>query len=357
MITELQNDFLALLKAGLWQKSCDTLSTEPDWDRIFNLAGEQTVIGIISDGIRILGAEELLQEEQASKFIESVANDAAKFYKINSLQERVCKLFKDNGIEFRIVKGSEAASNYPKPYLRTCGDIDVLLPNNDYLKARELVKPLSIGEDGDYDYAAHKGYYLEDGEVELHGTLHPDIGERIDEVLDQMQLELFAGTVNVSTFNAFYYFIHCLQHLFFEGLGLRQLADLTMLLAKHEEDIDTTYLNSRLMDAGLEYEWEVFICFAHLYLGLEPSAFPCEQTTGQIRRAAEDLWAICIKRGNMGFYSADKVTTEHFWVRKLQKLRKTAVEWRAHRHISPNIANQRLKRDLKKYFHLNEPDS
>ena len=48
-----EKEFLELLKAGLWNAPLDLsmFSSQTDWERILQLAKEQTVMGVITDGL------------------------------------------------------------------------------------------------------------------------------------------------------------------------------------------------------------------------------------------------------------------------------------------------------------------
>ena len=49
-----EKEFLALLKAGLWGSEPDVsmFGKDTDWDMVYQLTKEQTVVGIVTDGAK-----------------------------------------------------------------------------------------------------------------------------------------------------------------------------------------------------------------------------------------------------------------------------------------------------------------
>ena len=97
--------FYALLRGGLWEK--EVLLEEygsVDFNRIFEIAKEQTVIGLVAAGMEHV-IDRTITKEDAAKFIHSVV----KAEKINkAMNEYIAKLItylRDKGVSPLLVKG------------------------------------------------------------------------------------------------------------------------------------------------------------------------------------------------------------------------------------------------------------
>ena len=91
------------------------------------------------------------------------------FDKFLALKDEIIRLFTESNIPFYFIKGMEIYSLYPKPSLRTLGDIDLIVTSKDYKKAKEI---LSNNGFTIFNIAKHHAEFKKNGLiVELHHTL------------------------------------------------------------------------------------------------------------------------------------------------------------------------------------------
>ena len=312
-IPEEDRDFFILLRIGLWQRVEEELSPSPDWPYIYRLSCEQTVQGIVADGIGLYKTKYScnIPTDINEQFLSAVAQIVRRNHQINKKQAEINRLFDEQSIKFYVVKGQEAAMNYPKPMLRCSGDIDYIMPLNHLRLAQNLLTPLATNIEPYEEYLQHQGFMLGDIEVELHGALHPRLGKRIDRVLDRLQEELFNGTVSYDTFNAVYVLLHCLQHFHWSGLGLRQILDWTMLLAT-SKDIDPVRVQKAISDMHIKQEWSNFLCFCVKWLEMKTS-LPGQNNSESI---PAQIWQHAKSGGNMGHHKEKKERIPNTLIRK-----------------------------------------
>lgn len=98
-----------------------------------------------------------------------------------------------NDIYTLLVKGQGVAQCYEKPLWRLCGDVDLLLSENNYKKAKKLLLPLANSHEEEYAYTRHLGMNLYGWEVELHGNLRGELTNRIDKELDSITKKMLSG--------------------------------------------------------------------------------------------------------------------------------------------------------------------
>ena len=136
--------FFAVVRAGLWADAESTDSRNfgfvesVDWVDIYRLAEEQSVIGVVLAGIERLRNDDtnlsvpqelLLQWIGEVQMLEQQNKAMNKF--IAGLIERLRKA----DIYSLLVKGQGIALCYERPLWRACGDVDLLLSEDNYNKA------------------------------------------------------------------------------------------------------------------------------------------------------------------------------------------------------------------------------
>lgn len=336
-IPQQDKDFFILLRTGLWQTVTEPLSAAPDWPYIYKLACEQTVQGIVADGVAIYRSkypQTQVPQKVMDDFFSQTAQIVRRNYIINQKQAEICQLLHTAGIPFYVVKGQEAAKNYPKPMLRCSGDIDYLIPIDQFQAAKDLLASKADRMEDENDYLVHVGLFFGDIEVELHGSLHPNLGDRIDKVIDKAQEDLFKGVINYETFNTIYIFLHCLQHFHWSGLGIRQITDWCMLLAS-SKDVDYNRVQQAIASMGIQTEWDVFLSFCKDWLG-EEGAVKLSRSLNHLNPS--QIWHEAKAGGNMGHHKAPKERISNTLIRVTSAWINIFITYFKHKSISPNIS-------------------
>ena len=317
---ELDNNlqaFFALVRAGLWAdlESTDIRnhgSTEPvNWDKIYQLAEDQSVIGVVLAGFERSGVKPpqylLLQWIGEVQILEQQNKSMNKF-----IAEMVEKL-REKDIIALLVKGQGIAQCYERPLWRQCGDIDFLMTPPDYERSKSIISLYADFEEPEVKYRLHKSYHLKEWEVELHGNMRGWFLNKVDRVIDQVQDEAFGdkqyrkwdnnGTIVLLPSidnDIIFVFAHILQHFFVEGIGLRQICDWCRLLWTYKSEIDDSLLESRLRSAGMMSEWKAFAAFAVDYLGMPAEAMSLYSSENKWTKKANGILEFILKTGSFG---------------------------------------------------------
>ena len=213
-----------------------------------------------------------------------------------------------------LVKGQGIAQCYDRPLRRASGDVDLLLNDTNYEKAKKVLIPLADGVEQEYKSFKHIGMTL-NGEyvVELHGTMHSRLSKRIDRGIDEAQNDVFFGgsvrswqNGNTQVFlpradeDVIFVFTHILHHFYIEGIGLRQICDWCRLLYRYRSELDLRLLESRIRKMGLLTEWKAFAAFAVEYLGMPIEAMPLFNESENQHRKTEHILKFVLESGNFG---------------------------------------------------------
>ena len=160
----------------------------------------------------------------------------------------------------------------------------------------------------------HREYHIDGWTVELHGTMHTNLSRGIDRRIDKVQEDVFYGGNIRSWINGetqvflpradedvVFVFTHILQHLFLEGIGLRQICDWCRLLYTFRDKLDLRVLGDRISRMGLMTEWKVFASLAVQYLGMSETAMPMfGSNVHEFKSEAARPMDFVLKVGNFG---------------------------------------------------------
>ena len=336
MIDNTIESFFALVRAGLFpvhdegfmvlgqakrqSRANESLFQDVEWEKVYQLAQEQSVLGLVLAGIEQYKNLNVLETSGTSE--RARANLDVNIPKVLLLQwigevqviekqnkdmdafiaELIEKLRKKD-IYAILVKGQGIAQCYEKPLWRSSGDVDLLLSDSNYQKAKGLLLPLGKMTEPEEIAKKHFAMSIDGWAIELHGTLYSGLFSKVERELDCLQEDTFYGGQVRSWTNGqtlifllkaenkvFYVFTHFLQHFYKEGVGLRQICDWCRLLYTYRDSLNYELLESRIKRAGLMSEWKAFYNLASRYLGMQTwIQDSCFKIQGLIRRLP-GLW-------------------------------------------------------------------
>lgn len=333
-LTDNQKAFLFLLKAGLWKHEVQLSHFEKiDFNEIYRIADEQAVVGLVAAGIEY-SADIKPPREAALQFVGCALQIEQMNMAMNEFIARlVGKLSKEN-IHALLVKGQGVAQCYERPLWRSCGDVDLLLTETNYNRAKEMFCSFADSEETEVIERLHKSYKCGIWEVELHGNMRGGILKRVDRLLDEIQEQAFCdknfrvwrnnGTAiylpSVDD-DIFFVFTHILQHYFEEGVGIRQICDWCRLLWIYRGQIDKGLLEIRLVKASIMTEWKTFASLAVEWLGMPTEAMIIYSPNKKWKKKGDIIMSFVLKTGNFGNNRNLKETYNYpYLIRKIVSL-------------------------------------
>ena len=280
--------FFELVRAGLWEKEVQLAPYgEIEFSEILKLATEQSVVGLVAAGLEHV-KDVKIPQAWSLQFIGSTLQIEQRNKEMNLFIFQLIEKLRKEDVYAILVKGQGIAQCYEKPLWRASGDVDLLLSDTNYDKAKRILTPLALTVEREFTSFKHLGMMMEgDFEVELHGTMRSRLSKRIDKGIDEVQNDVFYGGSVRSWQNGstqvflpaadndvIFVFTHILHHFFIEGVGLRQICDWCRLLWTYRDKIDVALLEKRLRKMGLMSEWRAFGALAVQHLGMPESAMP-----------------------------------------------------------------------------------
>ncbi len=323
-----QKFFFEFLRIGLWGGCNVDLNTnlnldlieDVKWNEVYRLAQEQSVQGLVLQGIdtvqgswlKVHGSP-LVPKGLLLQWIGEVQMIEQRNKEMNAFIAELIDKLRKADIYALLVKGQGIAQCYEKPLWRVCGDIDFLLSDESYEKAKFFLVPLASEFETEYIGAKHLGMTINGWVVELHGSLRVGLPNRINRVLDEIQRDTFYNG-NVRSWNnngtqvyllgkendIVYVFVHFLNHFYKEGVGLRQICDWCRLIWTYKDSLDHELLESRIRKMGIVSEWKSFYNLASRYLGMPDLGSGLMVHDPQFDKRADRIMEFVIKSGNMG---------------------------------------------------------
>lgn len=350
-----QKVFFELLRTGLWgdipvqgegfrvfgqakrqSRAIDSLLSDVDWNEVYQLAQEQSVQGLVLQGIEwfknhnlnVLETSGTSERARADldlnipqilllQWIGEVQVIEQQNKEMNAFVAELIEMLRENDADALLVKGQGVAQCYEKPLWRCSGDVDLFLSDSNYEIAKRVLVPLASEVETEYVGSKHLGMTIGDWIVELHGSLRVGLPNKINRVLDDIKTETFnRGNVRLwlngrtqvfllgKENDIVYVFVHFFNHFYKEGVGLRQICDWCRLMWMYRDKIDRKKIESRIKEMGLLSEWKAFYALAVFYLGLpftvDGLLLDGEKELERYRQKADKIMEFILKAGNMG---------------------------------------------------------
>ena len=234
MISQSQYNLLEAIKGSLFSVE-PSYSSDVIWDEVLDEAKAHTVISLISPVIPV-------KDTTCEQY-------KAMYMRIMFEQDRLIKCLDKANIPCVILKGSAAAVNYPKPFLRAMGDIDVLVPRRKFIEAVKVLEANGYAydhgkaNDDQITNDIREVAYIKNGVIiELHQSFnsqHVDINDFLENAIDRREycnLNGYIFPLLPQTENGLTLIGHIKQHLNQCRLGLRQIIDWEMFVHSVQEE-------------------------------------------------------------------------------------------------------------------------
>lgn len=231
-------------------------------DELYAIAKSHDVVGMVYHQLKaVLGGDK--------RFVENYSASIFYYAGRNRCFESVTKAFQESGIRCAMVKGVAIANLYPIPALRTMGDIDLLIREEDKPRIHQIMLDLGyecigdkIGRDWQYknktiEFELHPLMIYPDEQVEKKEYIRffKDVWSYVDE----------NGNLE-KEFHLLYLFVHLRKHLLNHGAGVRQFMDIAVFTRTYQNEMDWDWIGEKLEE--LDLTRFVQMCYTFLYRGL-----------------------------------------------------------------------------------------
>lgn len=314
--------FFSLLRAGLWKQSVDMLGcfplSEEEWQALYRIACQQTVEGIVFDGVQSMEPTLLPPKKLLLLWLVRVEKLERRNRRMNTVLAEQALFFGSCDIKPMLLKGQGIAARYAEPLRRVCGDIDWCFSSkDDYHKANRQIKAKGMEWHkmaGKSIWYRWKGIEVEHHQqiFDIHNPFVRGYLKEFEQEEQQRQLELVvqgqsimlpSPTAQLLQVNA-----HILKHLLSFGIGLRQLCDAARLYHAYHTPVDAARLRSVYAKTGILKWISVLHRLLVDYLGLPPDNLPFRlDARWDADWMMEEIWTA----GNFGFHDGRYVDIQN----------------------------------------------
>lgn len=302
--------FFSLIRLGLaTEKYTDfpTLTTA-QWRRICDMAGKQSMYGILMSGIETLPDEKRPPRDILLRLIKISCDIENKNRLLNNKVKQLVDYYTSKSFTPILLKGQGIATLYPFPYRRMPGDIDLWLPQ----PRRKVISFMKRDRPKAQAALHHIHYHDSDNiEVEIHTLpaymFNPLHNFRFCKHISrwshqsrEVALPDTDATVSVPSdeMNLVFLLLHKYRHMLLGGIGLRQITDYMMLLRSEITDEERQHSINIIHELGLTTFCGAVMYVLCEYLGMESKYLLMHPNTESGRHLIEEI----MTGGNFGQY-------------------------------------------------------
>ena len=305
-----QRVLLALLAQELFRCAFPEDVSVADWSSILDEGDRHAVTSLLFPGMMRIPD---VPDESTGRVCGAAVSATQMSEHLLRVQTKIIGMLEKHQIPCAILKGTSVAYLYPHPELRTPGDIDILVPSENFKAACDLI----INDGFAFSHATdkHSCFQKNDICVELHHMVSefPDNekgGFASNYMRDAVHHTHTAqiGDVTFPILTGPYQLIsllaHMERHLFGKGIGLRQFCDWAVTVKAQREQFDASFL-ALLDQCGLLTFAKIATQLCVKYLGL-----PCVEWCSNASN--DDVNALLLDVLENGNFHVQK--EEHFLV-------------------------------------------
>ena len=288
------NALLALLAHEIFDQAMDIDASTVDWSAVLAEAQRHKVTALMYPAIRSMDS---VPEAVFNKVCGTAITVATASEAMLKEQRRILDLLEVRQIPCAVLKGTSVAYLYPHPELRTIGDIDILVEEENLDEARKALQADGFAP----SYTAEKHLCLQKGAVwvEMHRmvSVFPEsekgrftkqtMADALHHIqtaeIDSVRFPMLSGAYQIIGLLA-----HMEQHLATSGIGLRQVCDwaVTAHALRNCFDGETLALLER---CGLLRFARIMTRLCERYLGLPPCPWTADASDALVDAMLSDV--------------------------------------------------------------------
>lgn len=305
------NLLLELLQVAIGTRDClSRTPSDAEWAKLYNASQTQAVVGIMADGLERLPQDQLPKKELLLQWIGMCQMIEAQ----NALHQSVLIKTRDclakGDVSVAFMKGLVCGTRYPNPKRRASGDIDFVVAEKDFDITLDLLEAIGT-VDRDLIHEHHGMAFVDEVQLEPHFKVHNFQNPSVDKAMQKMFAEVFPQKlveveiggkkipVFPPAFECALLIGHMVNHVYAEGLGMRQVVDLMMFIQKEYEDIRSVECQRYLNRMKMERAFRVFAFVCEEYLGMSHELLNLDYSDKE-KRFAGKVMADILEVGNFG---------------------------------------------------------
>lgn len=256
-----EKQFIDLLSNSIRNEVCKKKYDNVDWNELINLSRKHKIEGLIYSALNKAELLENIDEDKVKDLKKEVFFTGVTQISNMSKLEKVFNEFSKENVPVIVLKGLVVREYYPQPEQRSMSDADIFVKAKDINKSKKILIDLGYTEiDAE---ASHHIKYIKSGYpmIELHWHVMKRDG--FSNELDLFEDDIWDRTIEVKVKGAkvlslgyedlaLHLCMHMAAHLAASGFGVRQIADLVLLVEKKGHLIDWTLFINKAEEFGFK---------------------------------------------------------------------------------------------------------
>ena len=256
-----EKQFIDLLSNSIRNEVCKKKYDNVDWNELINLSRKHKIEGLIYSALNKAELLENIDEDKVKDLKKEVFFTGVTQISNMSKLEIVFNEFSKENVPVIVLKGLVVREYYPQPEQRSMSDADIFVKAKDINKSKKILIDLGYTEiDAE---ASHHIKYIKSGYpmIELHWHVMKRDG--FSDELDLFEDDIWDRTIEVKVKGAkvlslgyedlaLHLCMHMAAHLAASGFGVRQIADLVLLVEKKGHLIDWTLFINKAEEFGFK---------------------------------------------------------------------------------------------------------
>jgi len=256
-----EKQFIDLLSNSIRNEVCKKKYDNVDWNELINLSRKHKIEGLIYFALNKSRLLENIDEDKVKDLKKEVFFTGVTQISNMSKLEKVFNEFSKENVPVIVLKGLVVREYYPQPEQRSMSDADIFVKAKDINKSKKILIDLGYTEiDAE---ASHHIKYIKSGYpmIELHWHVMKRDG--FSNELDLFEDDIWDRTIEVKVKGAkvlslgyedlaLHLCMHMAAHLAASGFGVRQIADLVLLVEKKGHLIDWTLFINKAEEFGFK---------------------------------------------------------------------------------------------------------
>lgn len=241
--------FFALLRFSLGIDASFRYTFTPDeWHDVFRMACRQAITGVLFAGVQRLKGADAPPKELVMRWLALSVSTRKSNEMVNRASIEAQKRFETMGFRCCVIKGQGNTPDYPEPYMRAAGDVDVWLDGrrDDIIAA---TRSIDAAAQVSYQHIVTPRFHGVELEVHFFPSflMNAVNNRRLQRYYRSKAASCFSnritlpgcdGEIAVPTpaFNAVFQLTHIFRHYIVQGIGLRQLNDYYYVVSRLTPD-------------------------------------------------------------------------------------------------------------------------
>ncbi len=226
------------------------------------------------------------------------------------------RLMTEKHIPYVVLKGFSSAYYYPDPALRNMGDVDFLVYEKDFDRAKEAIEGIGFCPDEDKEDEIHITFRREPLSVweqhrEINGVPDGKAGKLVRAELEDVIIEAcLAGIdgeeclITIQYHHGLIMLLHMAKHLTSEGIGLRHICDWAVFADRFDNEQFENEFKAQLKKLGLWKFAQIMTLICIKYLGARDKE--CVHNDEISDELLEAMLSDMLNGGNFGIKDANR---------------------------------------------------